>query len=60
MTTKIQYDSDGMLSLQHQLAMSFGCYCDGAGLIPGSVPHRLNCLCLVTHTHIAAAANPTG
>ena len=49
------------LSLQHRLAISFGCCCDGAGMSPGSVPHRLNCLvCPVSHTHIAAAANLAG
>ena len=45
------------LSLQHQLAISFGCCCDGAGLCPGSVLRKLNCLCPVSHTHIAASAN---
>ena len=48
------------LSLQHQLAMPFGCCCGGAGVGPGSAPRRLTCPRPVPHLHIAAAANPAG
>ena len=46
--------------MQHQLAISFGCCCDGAGLGPRAAPHRPTYPRLVPHPHIATAANPAG